>query len=474
MNLRQRLDRFIHHPWVDGAIMVLIVLSVVFIALEATFKNVDPELYHQLLIAGDLLTVIFILELLIRFFVARNKKRFFRQYWIDIIAVIPFARSLRFLRLLRLLRMFRLGLLLTRRLSRLSSIFRGAMGETMIIFVMIIVIVITGALGIRLTEGLDNQDFATLEQSLWWGVMTLVAGEPLMGEPQTTVGRFFALLMMLSGLTLFAMFTGVVSAVMVNRLRNINVRDMELDELRHHTIICGWNRSGYKLIEEFAANKELLRHGIVVLAELENPEQFLQNAGVDPNYLYIVKGDCTQIQMLEHCGVRHADRAILLADRCRERPQQDIDARTVLAAVSVERLNPDIFTCVELINREHSEHLRLMGVEEVIIGEEITGALMALSTRNQGVVTLMDELFTSTGGNHIVKTPAPSWIIGHTVGEAATKLRTEHNTILIGLESETDNNPNQTHRLNPDNNERIKQGDTLVLIAEGTPKLDRR
>lgn len=51
---------------------------------------------------------------------ARKKRRFWRNYWLDILAVMPMIRAFRLLRLLRILRLLRAGILLNRSLGRLS------------------------------------------------------------------------------------------------------------------------------------------------------------------------------------------------------------------------------------------------------------------------------------------------------------------------------------------------------------------
>jgi voltage-gated potassium channel len=467
MKLRARLDIFIHHAAVEGAIMVMIVLSVLLMVLEVSSP---PGPWHELLARlGDAITAIFAAELLIRFYVARNKRLFFRRYWIDILAVVPVVRSLRILRVLRVLRVFRMGLLLSRRLARVSGAFRGAAQEYLIIGLVTLILMMLGAVGIRLTEGTTNPHFASMENSFWWSVMTLVAGEPIGGEPTSAAGRLFTLLMMLSGLTFFAVFTGIVSAVMVGRLKTLNTRHMDIEELRGHIVICGWNRSGERILQELVSDTRNARQGIVVVAELQG-ELPIQDTDLDPNLFYLVRGDYTQPKILRDCGIPYADRAILLADRTRARSDQDTDARTVLAAITIERMNPSIFTSVELLHRENGEHLRLMGVEEIVVGDEYTGALLAMGARNRGIVTMMEELLTATYGNQFFKLEVPKYYQGKTVAEVGLDLRTHHRAMLLALETQRPDR-GRAVRLNPDHDEQIQPDDLLVVIAVKRPRL---
>ncbi len=280
------------------------------------------------------------------------------------------------------------------------------------------------------------------------------------------MGRLFALLLMIAGLTLFAMFTGVVSAFMVNRLRSMNMRNMEIDELGDHLIICGWNRSTLTLLNEFGKDKELVERGIVLVAEFEQ-EPDLSRVDFDPQHLYVVTGDFTQIETLDHCNLREAKTAIVLSDRSKVRSDQDIDARAVLAAIVIERLNPEIFTSVELMNRENGAHLRMMGVEEIVVAEEYTGGLLAMATRNRGILRLIDELHTHDG-NGFVKVPVPASMLGRAVSDVSLELRTQHSAILVAL-FEPDEDGGMRLDTNPEATKNLVEGAMMVLITEGIP-----
>ncbi len=62
--------------------------------------------------------------------------------------------------------------------------------------------------------------FSAFNDSFWWSLFSLMSGEPVGATPSSTMGRIITAVVMVAGFTLFAMFTGVISAVMVSRLRN--------------------------------------------------------------------------------------------------------------------------------------------------------------------------------------------------------------------------------------------------------------
>jgi len=465
LSFRTRLEHFINHKYTDLAVAFLILLSILVLTLEILWEKPHPSArFHLCVLINDIITFIFIVELTIRFLTYHKKKRFFKSYWLDIIAVIPIFRAFRIIRFLRLLRIFRMGLLLNRRFFSVSRVFREGVKEYLVVFFIIIMLILAGGMAIRLLEGESNPAFGSLIETLWWSTLSLISGEPINTIPTTFWGKLIALVIMLGGLTLFAVFTGVVSAVMVQKLKGgMNVKDLELEDLRDHIIICGWHRSAGLIIEEFHSDKEYRLTPVVLIAEF-NSDPPLNYDFVDRNRIFILKADYTKIEVLKRAGVENAKIAFILPDKSIDRSDQDRDARSVLAALIIEKMNKNIFTCVELLNRDNETHLHMAGVEEVIVSDEYSGTIMAAAARNQGIISVLNELFTSKYGNQLYKLIiSPSWV-GKTVNELFLWLKSKYNAILLAIENKDRNGSHHT-LVNPDNKTTFKDGDRIIIIS---------
>lgn len=113
---REGLRRVMEHPATDVTVVALILLSVALIVAEVVLPPRDPW-YVPIEAAGDVITLLFALELTLRFLAAERKRTFLRRWWLDILSVLPLLRVFRIFRVLRLLRVFRAGVVLNRRLS---------------------------------------------------------------------------------------------------------------------------------------------------------------------------------------------------------------------------------------------------------------------------------------------------------------------------------------------------------------------
>ncbi|MEM1007999.1 MAG: NAD-binding protein, partial [Myxococcota bacterium] len=362
---------------------------------------------------------------------------------------------------------------LNRRFSGIQSWLTFSIGHHIWLLFLVCTVVLAGSITFHLIEP-NNPQIKTYWDAIWWSAFTLVSGEPITGEPARTFsGKLISLLIIVAGMTTFAALTGIITAIMVNRLKPQMERgDMDLEELEGHLVICGWSRSANLLIAALQNSEEYKDKGIVLIAEFGEgePEDLLDKTKVFPSTLYVVKGDFTRLEILQRAGIERASEAIVLADQKGHRSDQDRDARTVLAALLIERQNPEVFTSVELLNRDNSAHLSAIGVEEILISDEYTGTILANAQRTRGIITMLNELFDPTRGNQFYKIELPQSWAGKTVRELFQTLKQQYNAVLVSLETTNEQGQSILH-VNPDGHQITKFNDKIVVIASKQIKL---
>ena len=206
----------------DIFIQVLIVISIITFSIE-TLPDLKPhtrEILHSIEI---FCVIIFTVEYLARIYIAEKKLKFIFSFFgiIDFLAILPFYLSfgfdLRSLRILRLFRLFRLLKLV--RYNRAMQHFGRAMvvaKEQIILFMSITVILIYfAAVGIYYFEHEAQPDkFSSIFDSLWWSIVTLTTVGYGDVYPITMGGRLFTFLILLIGLGIVAIPTGIISSSM--------------------------------------------------------------------------------------------------------------------------------------------------------------------------------------------------------------------------------------------------------------------
>ena len=476
-----RVRRFFASVWVELFVGGLIVSSVGFTLLEMgietniNYQSKIPTTTQQMWLSwlrwiNDFITVLFVVELSLRFYAASSKSQFFREFWVDIIATVPLfrvLRSARALRLLRLVRIIRLVGVFTRLSHRYPFIFRRGSIDFLIVCGMLIIAVLFGTVAVmhfeseaaaRSEEVIPADEQFSLENSFWFAVYTLFAGEPTPIVPRTIAGRIVAVFVMFMGLTMFAIFAGTVSAFMVDRIQ-VEGRVVDWDEVFDHVIICGWTSKTEIIIREYRANKFYKQTPIVIIAEQDGDGARISN-DIRENVIFL-NDDFTRVSALERAKIHEANTCIILADTSGGRTEQDADARTILAALTVEKISPRVQTSAELLHRTYGTHLDLGQVNSYVVSGEYGAYMLAQEAMDRGSMGVIDELLTCQRGNEFYRyTILKEWI-GMTFDELLDTLRKDYQAILVGVhpideEQVIVNPPEYT----------FQEGDQIVAISE--------
>ncbi|MGK7922578.1 MAG: ion transporter [Trichodesmium sp.] len=458
------LYNFLELPIVSITIGIFIILSIILTLIELSISKNSPYLLI-FKIASQSLTILFAIELTIRLIVAPNKKLYFQEYWLDILAIFPLLRVFRIiraLRLLNLLRIIRLSGVLHRYTSTFPYILQRGLLEYLIVFGLLLITILFASIAIPLFETNNSSSFTSLEAGFWFSIYSLFAGEPIPGPPSSLGGKIVAVFVMFMNVTIFAMFTGTVSAFMVDKIRRED-DIVDWESFSNHTIICGWNRKAEIIVKEYKAAGKSIGIPIIVIAEFENQPNF--TTPDIKSQVQFLNDDFTKVTALEKAGIRRAETCIILCDKSHNRNDQDADARTILAALTAEKLNPSVYTCAELLNCEYGSHLEMGNVNDYIVSQEQSGFLLAQAALNKGLISVFSELLTYERGNQFYRITITSEWVGKTFFELFIHIKQIHNAILIAVSQ-----PNSKFKINP-NDYIFQEEDDLIVIAEREIKL---
>jgi voltage-gated potassium channel len=203
-------------------IQSLIIISIITFSIE-TLPDLDGET-KQLLSMVELVTVmIFTVEYLLRVLVADRKSSFILSFYgiIDLFAILPFylttgldLRSLRIFRLMRLLRLFKL-VRYSKALERLYRAFQLVRTDLALCMMAAMMFVYLSAVGIYYFENpAQPEQFKSVFHSLWWAVATLTTVGYGDIYPITVGGRVFTFAILMVGLGIITVPTGIMAAAM--------------------------------------------------------------------------------------------------------------------------------------------------------------------------------------------------------------------------------------------------------------------
>jgi voltage-gated potassium channel len=213
---------FLDRPIFVWLISGLILFSVLCFSVE-TLPDLSSETKVFLKYSELLIAVIFTLEYLTRVALSQRRLNFVFSFYgvVDLVAILPFylafavdLRTLRLIRLLRLVRVLKVVRYNTALLRFARAIYLAK--EELVIFTgMSLVLLYLSAVGIYHFEHTAQPEvFKSIFDSLWWSVATLTTVGYGDIYPITIGGRFFTFFILMIGLGLVAVPTGIVASAL--------------------------------------------------------------------------------------------------------------------------------------------------------------------------------------------------------------------------------------------------------------------
>jgi voltage-gated potassium channel len=191
-----------------AAISILSVFNMVL----ADIPGFAPDAVNVVYIVNTVLTLLFIYDFGLRFGTAPSRSfYFFRDFgWADLLAIIP---ALRIFRLFRIYKAYRIihkyGIGYT---ATYLSKNRAASALYILVLMVILIIESGGFLVLQAEHAAPSANIITAGDAIWWTYVTITTVGYGDRYPVTLGGRIVGILVMTTGVAVFATFAGLISS----------------------------------------------------------------------------------------------------------------------------------------------------------------------------------------------------------------------------------------------------------------------
>ncbi|MBT8375941.1 MAG: ion transporter [Bacteroidia bacterium] len=214
-------------------IQVLIIVSIITFSFE-TIPDLKPQTRVLLYNIEVFCVVVFTVEYLARIYVADHKPKFIFSFFgiIDLLAILPFYLSfgvdLRSLRIIIKIRLFRLFKMVryNKAMRHLAMAIVSVKEQIILFMIITIMLIYFAAVGIYYFENeAQPEHFSSIFDSLWWAIVTLTTVGYGDIYPVTVGGRAFTFLVLLIGLGIVAIPTGIISSSLTKAIADESDND---------------------------------------------------------------------------------------------------------------------------------------------------------------------------------------------------------------------------------------------------------
>jgi voltage-gated potassium channel len=227
----------------DVVLLILIILSVSVVILESV--STLRAAYHGFFMDVEwVFTIFFTLEYLLRVTTSPRPLKYITSFYgvIDLLAILPtfmglivdesgILLTIRALRLLRMFRIFKLGRFL-KEASVLIKALQLSKHKIIVFFGVVITMVLILGSMLYLIEGEEN-GFTSIPQSVYWAIVTITTVGYGDIAPATILGKILASIAMLTGYSIIAVPTGIISVELGRAVKS------EKNQKSHICLSCG-------------------------------------------------------------------------------------------------------------------------------------------------------------------------------------------------------------------------------------------
>ena len=265
--------------------------------------------------------------------------------------------------------------------------------------------------------------------AVWYVIVTMATVGYGDKTPVTAGGRVVGRVLILASVVLVSLFTATASSLLV--ARRIKEGDtLDANTLTGHTIICGWNRNVPRLLAALARSGE--RDVVLINEATADVIEPHLKAYANLSILF-VRGSFTQESILAGAGLKQAANAVIVPDETGAMGEEGDEQKTVLAALVIKEMNPDIRLFAHVLKREDAAHVKRAKADEVIVSDEFTRELLANHVAHPGAPQALSELMSFETSHSLKALDVPQSFVGGTVGPLVQHFRDNGNMLLIGF-----------------------------------------
>ena len=328
-------------------------------------------------------------------------------------------------------------------------------GEIRKVILLFSALIALGAVGYRFFEGAVDPELSW-NDAIWWSIVTMTTVGYGDYFPTTAYGRYLvAIPVMFVGIGILGYLLSVTATALIES-RSKELKGMTNLHVEYHVLVVNFQSDGRNLeiVKELREDSKTKDLAIVLVDDhLDELPPELGKLGVR-----FVKGNPSRESVLRRACVDKARYAIVLAP---EVDQVRSDDHTLAAVLTIESINPNIFTVAECLDPERVELMRRAGCDSVVCVSGLASSFLVQEVCDPGMHSVVNELMSNKFGQQVYIVPVEqmqNWEFSELQAHLSQK-----GYLVLGVQRGSE------ALLNPRNAYKIEASDHVICMGSHRP-----
>jgi voltage-gated potassium channel len=288
----------------------------------------------------------------------------------------------------------------------------------------------------------ETETIKSFKDAIWWTIVTITTVGYGDFYPRTIIGRFIALIVMLTGILAFELLKVLIITNVIQRnLKNdLGIGSYQFED---HIIICQYSPRLNQIIKELRRSVKTKYKPIVLIAEIET-------SPINDDNFYFIKGPANY-ENLQKANLKEARTVIILGDSNLNPESRDYKA--ILYCLNVRKISKKVYTILELADETNIESYNELA-DEIIASSKLSSLLISNAVINHNMSEVFFDILTHEYGSSVRRISVPQSEIGHPFINIFTRMKQEYRKTIIAIQKgekgEIITNPQPEYELKAD------------------------
>ncbi len=365
---------------------------------------------------------------------------------IDLLAILPAYRPLRFLRILVLFRFLKI-LKHSDSLVEFIDVLKDRRFELITLLLIFTFVVFMGGLGIYILEESHNNSINSLFDGIYWSFITIATVGYGDISPVTFSGRVLAFIIILIGITIVSFATSVIVSAFGEKLSKLKEEKVThiLNKKGDFLIICGYGQLAKVFLKK---SEDLISNGRYVI--LDKDCNRVEEA-IKDGYIAFCE-DASRFDVLSRFIKKSSNISVLALTGS--------DVENIYITLNAKSIDRKIKVIAAARDKNMFNKYKRAGADRVTLPNEIASSLLASSISHPAVFKAVNAILSSKDVANIGEycIVEKSFLIGKSVKDADFQ---KHRVILFGIKKGVKGE----FIFNPKKSYKFEIGDILVVLG---------